>query len=285
MKKYMIYGLIVIVAFSACKKDSLNGDGLAKKLPTAVVNVQQRLTEVSKTKGIAPSIVLIGGFGSPIQSWQGVYEKMYTHSSIFTYNRAGIGLSENVTGVRDAQTIATELKMILDFNQIKPPYVLVAHSMGGIYARMFYHLHPNQVKGIVLVDATHEDQLEILLSQLPPPVKDMVFAEMTAVNDSILNSLPSGSMKEEFRANFQSNYDQIKQFPSISNIPIYVITSTKITADNPAFVIDIKQQLHQQWAIAAGTKGKFVATNKSGHDVHLEEPALVAEGVRWVLSK
>lgn len=284
MKKYLIISMLAITAFTSCKKDCLpNKDN--RIMPVAVIRVNEKLTEISKTVGTTASIVLVGGYGSELSTWRKLYATLPSNSTVFTYNRAGIGASENVTGSRDARSIANEMKSMLDANSIKPPYVFVAHSMGGIYARMFYHLNPGKVKGIVLVDATHESQLDSLLSMIPLPDRNMALAGMAAANDSILNSMPAGSLKEEFRANFTTNYQQIRQYPAIVNIPLYVIASTKVTDDNPPFIVDVHRGLHEQWALGAGENGRFITTNNSGHYIQVDEPGLVAEGIRWVLSK
>lgn len=284
MKNLITITLSIAVFFTACKKDSASNIQ-KRKMPVAVVSVNKNLTEISKSNGSTPSIVLISGFGSELLTWQKLYATLDPNTTVFTYNRAGVGASVNIPGVRDAQTIAAEMRDVLNANKIKPPYILVAHSMGGIYARMFYHLNPDKVKGIVLVDATHEQQLDSLLSLIPQPDRDMAIAAMIAANDQELNTMPEGSLKEEFRANFATNYQQIKQYPAITNVPMYVITSTKITDDNPPFIADIHRALHQQWATSAGVNGRFVVTDKSGHYIHIEEPGLVAQGIQWILSK
>lgn len=283
MKKLLVIILVAITIVS-CKKEN-NPLPAFKSLPRAVVTINNKKVEISKTIGTSASIVLVSGFGSEMAGWENLYKKLNPHSTVFTYNRAGTGASENIAGARDAQTIANEMKNVLDTNNIKPPYVLVAHSMGGIYARIFYHLNPGKVKGLVLIDATHENQLDVLLSMIPQPDRDMALAGMIAANDSVLNTMPAGSIKEEFRANFATNYQQIRQYPAIKNVPVYVITSTKVSDDNPPFVVDVHKSLHEQWTISAGVNGRFVTTNKSGHYIHIEEPELVEEGIRWILAK
>lgn len=283
MKKYYLFGMALLLLATACKKE---GTGSSQNgMPIATVRVNGKWTEVSNTNGTTPAIVLIGGFGSDLQTWGKLYAALGRGHTVFTYNRAGIGASENIGGSRDAKTIAAEMQAVLDANNIRPPYILVAHSMGGIYARMYHHLHPGKVKGMVLIDATHENQLDSLLSMIPQPERDWVYAGMAAVNDSIVNTYPQGALKEEFRANFATNYAQIRPFPAITTIPMYVITSTQTTADNPPMVVDIQRALHQQWALAAGSNGRFVTTDKSGHYIQVEEPGLVVAGIQWVLSK
>ncbi|MCU0469170.1 MAG: alpha/beta hydrolase [Arcicella sp.] len=283
MKKYHILCLLALLTVVACENDI--PEKAIGTMPITKVSINQKITEVSKSFGTTASIVFVGGFGSELATWNKLYTELNPSATIFAYNRAGIGASENIAGLRDAKTIATEMKVILEANNIKPPYVLVAHSMGGIYARMFHHLNPSKVKGIVLVDATHENQLETLLETLPKPDRAFAYQAMEAVNDSLLKTYPAGSVREEFRANFATNYTQIRQFPAIKSIPLYVITSTKVNDENPPFVNDIKKSLHQQWALDAGSNGRFVQTNKSGHFIQIEEPKVVADGVRWILAK
>lgn len=284
MEKFISIVLSIVILLYSCNKDAASNIE-KRNMPATVVSINQHLTEISKTNGSTPSIVLIAGFGSELKTWQKLYSALDPNATVFTYNRAGIGASANISGERDAQTIANEMRDILNANNIKPPYILVAHSMGGIYARMFYHQNPDKVKGLVLIDATHEQQLDSLLSMIPQPDRDMAINGMIAANEAELSKMPAGSLKEEFRANFATNYQQIQQYPAITNIPMYVLTSTKITDDNPAFVADIHKALHQQWATNAGTNGRFIVTDKSGHNIHIEEPGLVANGIRWVLSK
>ncbi|HAK11045.1 MAG TPA: hypothetical protein DIW54_14055 [Chitinophagaceae bacterium] len=284
MKRIYTLLCVLLTLFTACKKHTYERKSSSTIAPV-VRTINNAAIELSATQGRTPSIVFISGFGSELTNWKDVYQGLPASYSKFAYNRAGVGKSSNVAGIRDAATIAAELKNILDAADIKPPYILVAHSMGGIYARMFYHLNKNLVKGMVLVDATHENQLDTLLSSIPQPQRDLIYSEMVAANDHLLSTMPAGSTKEEFRANFTTNYQQIKQWPSISSIPLYVISSRKVTPENPSFVIDIQTALHQQWAIQAGSLGRFVTTEKSGHYIQVEEPQLVITGINWVIAR
>lgn len=283
MKKILACAWVLSLGAGSCRK--LLVEDNKDQMPLSQLTIKGNKTELSISKGQTPSIILVNGFASPFTTWEKVYQQLPENASVFAYNRAGVGASANVAGSRDALTIAREMKTILEYCSVQPPYVLVAHSMGGIYARIFYHLYPNLVKGIVLVDGTHERQLDSLLSQLPPGDREMAWKEMEAINDSVVATLPSGSLKEEFKANFLTNYEQIKSFPPITGIPVYVITSTKETPETPGFVVNIQKALHQEWAAQAGSKGKFVETSKSGHYIQLEEPLLVKQGIQWVLNK
>jgi pimeloyl-ACP methyl ester carboxylesterase len=283
MSKYVLALMVPVILLASCTKRVTVE--IERLMPRAVVKVNNQKTEISKTEGKTASIVFISGYDSEMANWQKVYAGLKLSSTVFTYNRACVGRSENITGPRDAKTIATELKAVLDANNIKPPYIFVTHSMGGIYARMFHHLYPGKIKGMVLVDATHERQIDSLLSFFPMQEQLLFKAELQHINDSVLNTMPAGALKEEFSANYETNYTQMKTYPAITNIPMYVITSTKVTEANSPFVIDIQKALHQQWALSAGSNGRFVTTGNSGHFIQMEEPKLVLDGIQWVLAK
>jgi pimeloyl-ACP methyl ester carboxylesterase len=278
--KQIIFALLAATALMAsCKKTEIRNT----TMPRTVTSFRQQNLEISNRTGTSASVVLIAGFNSEMATWQKLYNELDPNLTLFTYNRPGVGRSENVPGDRDANTIVEELKSVLDANGVKPPFVLVGHSMGGIYARMFYHKYPSLVKGIVLVDATHEKQLDTLLSTVPQPDRDIIAQLMYQDHLDSLAVIPDGSVKEEFRANYQRNYEQIRSYPSITNLPVYVITSTKLPADNNPLIPTVAAALHQQWAAQAGNKGRFVATTKSGHYIQLDEPRLVADGIKWVM--
>jgi pimeloyl-ACP methyl ester carboxylesterase len=74
------------------------------------------------------------------------------------YDRAGLGWSDHGPWPRDAAQSATELHTALQRADIRGPYVLVGHSYGGLVTRMFAELYPEELAGLVLVDASHPDQ-------------------------------------------------------------------------------------------------------------------------------
>ena len=65
--------------------------------------------------------------------------------------------SDAIAGVHDARDEISDLERLLDRARIKPPYVLVGHSYGGLLARLFARAHPDQVAGVVFVDAMGRD--------------------------------------------------------------------------------------------------------------------------------
>jgi pimeloyl-ACP methyl ester carboxylesterase len=119
-----------------------------------------------------PSVILDSGMGVPALSWIKVQPEVAKFARVCSYDRAGYGWSEPGPEPRTSLQIATELKALLDAAGEKGPYVLVGHSFGGYNVRVFTRQYPNDVVGIVLVDASHEDEEERINGLLPASVKE-----------------------------------------------------------------------------------------------------------------
>lgn len=112
----------------------------------------------------SPRVIVDAGNGDFLLGWQGIQPEVAKFTRICTYDRAGYGWSDPSPETRTAKVMAEELHTLLINAGVKPPYVLVGHSLGGYNVRMFADLYPGEMAGIVLVDAGHEDQL----NRFPP---------------------------------------------------------------------------------------------------------------------
>ncbi len=105
-----------------------------------------------------PTVVLEAGLGDNWLTWSLVQEKIAGITRVCAYDRAGLGWSDSAPGPRTSP-VAESLHTLLNNAGIPGPYVLVGHSVGGIYVRSFAHQYPEDVVGMVLVDSSHENQL------------------------------------------------------------------------------------------------------------------------------
>jgi pimeloyl-ACP methyl ester carboxylesterase len=105
----------------------------------------------------APTIILDAAASQPSSSWALVAQQLARTHRVIAYDRPGMGWSIGRSGPRDARTSAQALAAALQRSGIGPPYVVVGHSYGGFSARMFAHLQPEHVAGLVLLDTTHHD--------------------------------------------------------------------------------------------------------------------------------
>ena len=110
----------------------------------------------------SPTVVLEAGFGDLSLEWRVVQPQIAKFSRVCSYDCAGYGGSDPGPMPRTSLRIAMELHALLKNAGETPPYVLVGHSFGGYNVRVFNGLYPDEVAGIVLADATQEDQYELL---------------------------------------------------------------------------------------------------------------------------
>ena len=97
-------------------------------------------------------VVFESGLRGTLDKWDKVLDSVSPSASVFAYNRPGYGNSGATDAPRDGETIVKQLRQVLKHKGFNPPYVLVGHSLGGLYVQLFARLHPEEVAGIVLVD-------------------------------------------------------------------------------------------------------------------------------------
>ncbi len=110
----------------------------------------------------SPTVVLEAGLGDVLTEWKRAQPEIAKFSRVCSYDRAGYGGSDPGPMPRTSAQIAKELHSLLENAGEKAPYVLVGHSFGGYNVRVFNGEYPDQVAGVALVDATQEDQYELL---------------------------------------------------------------------------------------------------------------------------
>jgi pimeloyl-ACP methyl ester carboxylesterase len=106
-----------------------------------------------------PAVVFESGWGASSMEWAKVQTLTSARRMTCSYDRAGYGFSDPGPVPRDAAAIVADLEKGLKAGRIAGPYILVGHSAGGLYVRLFAARHPSQVAGMVLVDPSvvHQD--------------------------------------------------------------------------------------------------------------------------------
>lgn len=108
----------------------------------------------------SPTYVLEAGAAGFVEMWQRVQAGLAAGARACAYDRAGLGASDGAPGGFTPDRVRRDLKTALDAAGEKGPFVLVGHSLGGIFVRAFAAAYPGDVAALVLVDPAHEDQLE-----------------------------------------------------------------------------------------------------------------------------
>jgi pimeloyl-ACP methyl ester carboxylesterase len=126
--------------------------------PGSLVDIDGRRMHVQTAGSGPPTVVLETGLGGMSSAWGWIQPEAAKFSRVVSYDRAGLGWSEADAAPKTAQLAARRLRTILRRSHVSPPYFLVGHSMGGLLIRVFADQHPDEVAGMVLVDASHPDQ-------------------------------------------------------------------------------------------------------------------------------
>lgn len=215
------------------------------------------------------TVVFEAGLGDTLDVWQKVQDRVASGCArTVSYNRAGYPGSGKAAGDRDAATVVSELRAGLQGRGIAPPYILVAHSLGGLYAQYYARNFPAEVSGLVLVDSTHWDQLARIQSDVPAMYGTLKVASL----------LMFGTMRKEFQASAVAG-DQVQASPERPRIPAIVLSSTRAApGETPAFR-DLMRKLQDEIAAEYGAaRHDFVAG--SGHYIQRDRPEAVIGAVR-----
>ncbi len=128
-----------------------------------LVSVGDHRLHIDCTGTGTPTVILESGLGEPgvmMAGW--IQPAVAARTRVCSYDRAGRGDSDAAPGVQDGLAIASDLHRLLANAKVPGPYVLVGHSSGAVYVKVFAHQYPAEVAGLVLLDAQPSDAYEQL---------------------------------------------------------------------------------------------------------------------------
>jgi len=226
------------------------------------------------------TVLFESGFGTDLRAWRKVAPEVAKSARAVAYSRAGHGQSEARPEPRTIEQSTRELEQLIASAKLAPPFILVGHSYGGLLMRSFAARHPDQVAGMVLVDPSDE-RFNPALRQLD--------AERAAADDRAFAAIVPPKFQPELNL-LQPVLDSGKLpfAAKLPDVPTVVLTSSQ-QAEKPEFFLEtpqavaIKQRLHADF-LRQFSDGSQVVTDKSGHNIQLEEPALVIAAVNKVIA-
>src|SRR4051812_28359462 len=122
------------------------------------VDVGGRFMNISCQGQGEPTVVFDSGSGVAGYSWVDIQSEVAKFTRACWFDRAGYGWSDSGPFPQTSAAMSNDLHSLLTNAHIKGPYVLVGHSLGGLNARVYNGMFPDEVAGAVLVDAAHEDE-------------------------------------------------------------------------------------------------------------------------------
>jgi pimeloyl-ACP methyl ester carboxylesterase len=217
----------------------------------------------------SPAVIFEGGFGTGIASWSTVQKDVAAFAQTVSYDRAGLGQSDPGPKPRSAKQIATELHAALEKSGVKPPYVMVGHSFGGIYVRVFADMYPKEVVGMVLIDPSQESFNDWLIKNQPDRLK--------AAQSEIAKAGPG--VQAEFAA-VDTSYSQARAAKVPGGIPVTLLTATE-DETMPAEARKLWIEKHKEW-LATVPGSKHIVVEKASHFIQAQQPALVIDAIKQV---
>lgn len=237
-----------------------------------------------------PTIVFLTGKGRSQTDFKKMYTKLKETNCIFSYDRSGIGQSELIRNDRTIDTMAFELNALLVKEKIKAPYILVGHSLGASIARCFVNMYPDKVSGMVFLDPAHEEEFKngiAIRSDSDKVIFREQFEEFLKVKGKTKGQHAESKQCFDFDTlGYSTNQNILKQTKVPTNIPITIILSTESDVDNNYIdkEMEFRNQYFNQWK-SINSQIKIIYATKTGYFIQMEEPKLVIDEVKEMISK
>jgi len=132
------------------------------RAPGQLVDVGGRRLHLDCVGSGTPTVILESGLGEAAAYWGWIAMALAHDTKVCAYDRAGRGWSDPAAVAQDGIAVATDLHVLLDRGQVPGPFVLVGHSSGAQYVRIFAGRYPEQVAGMVLLDGQPAEVFESL---------------------------------------------------------------------------------------------------------------------------
>jgi pimeloyl-ACP methyl ester carboxylesterase len=249
--------------------------GLAATAQTATS--QQQFFEAGQNKLFinctgqrhGPAVIFESGRGRSSEDWSKVQPGIAKFTEACSYDRVGIGKSTPIAASqeRSIDEKIEDLHLLLTQAGIRAPYILVGHSIGGVFVRRFTSKYPKEVAGMVLVDSVHEEQMWRVLDIDPDSLGNARMAD----NISKEGYLPP-------REPLRWHYD-IPLIVLRHGIPIvWRAREQKYAVEVEAMMLRLQQDLASR-----SRYGELRTAEHSGHFIQIEEPDVVVQAIRDVL--
>jgi pimeloyl-ACP methyl ester carboxylesterase len=273
---------------------------------------------VHKLGSGGPPVVFLPGASAVGLDYLQLQQEVSQFTTAVVYDRGGTGYSDPLPLPRTAAAVATELHELLHAQEIAAPYVLVAHSLGGAYMQRFAQLYPQEVAGLIWLDAFHSDwdkfmppelslaaseqmapQLE-QVKQMRPALREMGNTLFAAHPEHVRQALMDAHVSDEWlqsghieRTNMAVLADELQDGPDIPDVPVIALTVTGTDAADQAM---LSEHLEQAQRARDGKKrldaaivnsvshGEHRVLSDAGHTfVIVDRPDAVVQAIRDVV--
>jgi pimeloyl-ACP methyl ester carboxylesterase len=234
--------------------------------------VDGRQTEFALSRHPGPTVPVVfeNGLGARMEWWQKVIPEVSRDTTTFAYNRPGYGASAAASAPRDGEHIVQELRQLLRSQGLAPPYILLGHSLGGLYMQVFARRHPEEVSALILVDSTHPRQLD----------GEGDLDRQSILVRGLLGVLVTGTAKDELALLPQTG-EQVLRLPGLVGKPVFVLSASEPLKDHSPVADDANAKRRDIARLYPGSTQIWV---DSGHAIPLERPEAVVSAIRAALA-
>jgi membrane dipeptidase len=271
-----------------------------------------------------PAVILESGLADPTVTWAAVQPALARKTRVCSYDRAGIGFSESSGRASTSANAVEDLHALLRAASIRPPYLLVGHSLGGSNVRLYAYRHPSEVAGMVLIDPAHEDQVaryakvdataaakvaerlerhrfcvEAAAKGIPtatatyarcidPPTEQPNAYFSSRINASlaaIQAQLPfQAAQLSEYENASSVSADQVRAARRSYGALPLIVLTREAKPADATTRAGMRWQMHEELA-ALSTRGEHRAAPQSGHYIQFERPDLVLAAIADALAE
>jgi pimeloyl-ACP methyl ester carboxylesterase len=285
-------------------------DAKTLKAPGQMIQVGDHKMHIyctGENKNGSPTVILEAGGGASFAEWGNIQPELSVYTKICSYDRSGYGFSENTTDGRTNIDVSKELELLLKNANIPGPYILVGHSIGGYYTRVFASSHMGEVKGLVFLDCSHEGQataadfnnvsfFDKFMEQITNNAIRLGIARLILTVDPSFAPMPKENLRYNIYSlikntlHYQNKVDdiegamlsdsQVAAARNFGNIPIRVLTADSSVA-NPNLG---EKWLNWQKDLATlSTNGTQVTVANTSHFIPVDQPQAVINAIKELL--
>ena len=223
-RRWLVHPVVAFLALGAVggtyETVQQGRDDLADAMPGRSYDVGGHHLHLDCTGTGSPTVVLENGMGEVSASWAWITRAVAGDTRVCAYDRAGQGWSDDVSHPQDSEAIATDLRVLLERAGESGPYVFVGHSVGGAYALSHAAMYPEDVAGLVLLDATTPYAFTVLpdfpttnsvmrrLLTVAPSLSRMGIARLVVTTSGSTLPEPAGDQVDAFAARARGTRSQ-----------------------------------------------------------------------------
>jgi pimeloyl-ACP methyl ester carboxylesterase len=251
----------------------------------------------------SPTVILEAGQSDDVSARAAVQPIVAAKTRVCSYDRAGFGFSDPNKRPDTAVNFADDLHRLLAVAEIEPPYVLVGHSLGGMYVRLYADLYPAEVAGMVLVVPANEEQ-RIAFTVIAEPQRtpaewaaylaDYYGKRRECIAAAAAGFTPDTPMYKQCVDEPDPHFSEainnaLRARRSFGDLPLIVLAASSPrprrkneTEAHFALSAKVQDSLYQQ-LVALSTRGRYKVVPNSTHQIQIDQPQAVSDAIFEVM--